>query len=361
MKSNFFVILFRLFLFPVSLVYGLVVLIRNKLFDWNIKKSVSFDLPIFSVGNITVGGTGKTPHVEYLLEILSDKYKTAVLSRGYKRKTSGFVLASDSSTANEIGDESFQIHSKYPECSVAVCESRVEGISQLLQNKADLEVIILDDAFQHRYVKPGLSILLVDYNRPVFKDFYLPTGNLRDGFYSRKRADIIIVTKANEDVDEHNYSYWKKKLKLLNHQHLYFSNIEYGSLKPVFENINSQPIKTELEKLNSEVLLVTGIAEPKPLISHIRHLGISLETMKFSDHHSFDDADISRIQKKFQKINENDGILLTTEKDAVRFLHYPGFPENLKKHIYYIPISIKILDNKQEELDNKILQYARKN
>ncbi len=360
MNSNVFLKLFRFLLLPFSLIYGLVIFLRNKLFDWNIKKTVSYNFPVISVGNITVGGTGKTPHTEFLLNLLSKEFRTAVLSRGYKRKTKGFVLASKSSTPEEIGDESYQIHMKYPESLVAVCESRVEGIKNLLLQNPNPNIVLLDDAFQHRYVNPGLSILLVDYNRPVYRDFYLPTGNLRDGFYSRKRADIIIVTKTPGEMVVEDYKYWRKKLRISDHQKVYFSQFEYGNLKPVFLNQNKQIDIPSLKNLKTQVLLITGIAEPKPLIEYIESHGLSCEIIRFADHHNFSDTDLKSIHSKYDKLNSKARIIITTEKDAVRIMHLMNYPETLKEATYYLPISVKILEDKEEEFKNYTLKYARR-
>lgn len=357
MSNNFFLRLARILLFPISLIYGLAVLIRNKLFDWGFKRSIEFNLPVISVGNITIGGTGKTPHVEYLINLLKNQYDVAVLSRGYKRKTSGFVLAHDSITPDEIGDEPYQLNNKFKECAVAVCESRVNGINELLE-KENPEVIILDDAFQHRYVKPGLSVLLVDFNRPVFRDVYLPTGNLRDGFYSRKRADLIIVTKVPDSVQEETLEAWKSKLRLTERQKLFFSGFEYEDIRPVFKNDKNSFLK--LESLSSKILLVTGIAEPQSLLKHLYNKGCDYKLLRFPDHHSFTTADIQKISNSLLDMQDENAIILTTEKDAVRLMHLNSFPDHIKSCTYYIPISVKVLQNKTNEIENYILRYVRK-
>lgn len=357
MSTNFFFRLLRLLLFPISLLYGLSVLIRNKLFDWGLKSSQEFDLPLISIGNITIGGTGKTPHVEYLISLLQSRLNVAVLSRGYARKTKGFVLADDTVTPKEIGDEPFQLKNKFQECTIAVCESRVKGIKQL-NAKNSPDVILLDDAFQHRYVRPGLSILLIDFNRPVFKDFYLPTGNLREGFYSRNRADIVVVTKVPENIRNETLEKWKTKLRLNEKQALFFSSLAYGEVKPVFVNAKNTPLS--LDTLTAKILLVTGIAEPKSLLTYLDNKGCCYTLLKYPDHHNFDQADTRKILNTLEELKDENAIILTTEKDAVRLMHLNSFPEHLKGRTYFIPISVKLLQNETNNFENYILRYVRK-
>ncbi len=230
MFSNFFLKSFRILLFPFSLLYWAGIAIRNKLFDKNIFKSSSFGLPLICVGNLSVGGTGKSPMVEYLVALLKKKYNVATLSRGYKRKTKGYTLANESTTALEIGDEPMQFHLKFPEVPVAVGEQRLVAIPQLLHDKPATEVIILDDAFQHRSVIAGLNILLTDYNNLFTRDFYLPTGDLRDLKSSYKRAEIIIVTKCKPDLSVEEKQKLVKEIKPQPHQQLFFTAIEYGEV-----------------------------------------------------------------------------------------------------------------------------------
>lgn len=360
MNSSKFIRLFRLLLLPFSFVYGMAMLIRNKMFDWKLKKSHEFDLPVISVGNITVGGTGKTPHVEYLLELLQDKYKVATLSRGYKRQTKGYVLADENCNPATIGDEPFQIHSKFPGVMVAVCESRVTGIKSIVEANKNINTIILDDAFQHRYVKPGMSILLVDYNRPIHRDFVFPAGNMRESFYARKRADIVIITKVPSHINTTQINRLKKQLHLTRHQKLFFSAFEYGNLIPVFSEAEHTNEVISLENLNKSVLLVTGIAEPAPLVNYFHKKEIPTNLLQFRDHHDFTDADIRKISNELEKIDGHNKIIITTEKDAVRIKHIQNIPYELIKKIYYIPVKVKILEGKQNEFENKIIEYVGK-
>ena len=257
-------------LYPASWLYGAVVMMRNKLFDWEVLQSKSFDIPIISVGNLAVGGTGKTPHTEYLIKFLCNQYKVAVLSRGYKRHTKGYVLATPESTARSIGDEPYQMHQKFPSVTVAVDEKRCHGIEKLLAlQKPSIDVILLDDAFQHRYVKPGLSILLTDYHRLFCDDTLLPAGRLREPISGKNRAQIVIVTKCPQDIKPIDYNIITKRLNLYPYQQLFFSSFRYGNLQPVFPTMSpdTNAISTNHEVAlssltNTDILLMTGIASP---------------------------------------------------------------------------------------------------
>jgi tetraacyldisaccharide 4'-kinase len=346
---------------PVALLYGLAVTIRHKLFDWKILPSESFDLPLICVGNITVGGTGKTPHVEYLVKLLKEKYKVAILSRGYKRKTRGYQAANKKSTPNIIGDEPYQIYRKHPDITVAVCEKRVEGISNLLQNIKQPEVIILDDAFQHRYVKPGLNIVLIDFNRPIFKDHMLPAGNLRDRRSQLKRADIVIVSKTPKDITPLEKRLWIKNLKLFPYQKLFFSYISYSRPKAIFQKKETELSLSQIKKEDASILLVTGIANPLPIIEYLKQKEIDFKTIKFPDHHNFSESDLDNIKNEFKNIKGRKKIILTTEKDAVRIKHLNKVPGSLKDRLYYLPIKIKFIDNGNKGFDKIINGYVRKN
>ncbi len=347
------------FLYPIWLIYGIIVFVRNKLFDFKIFKSYEFHLPVISVGNITVGGTGKTPHVEYLIRLLKDEYKLAFLSRGYKRKTRDFIVATEQSTAATIGDEPLQIKRKFPEMIVAVDRKRVNGIHKLIENVPELDIVLLDDAYQHRAIEPGINILLVDYNRPLKGDSLLPIGLLREPASEKKRADIFIITKVPRDI-----SAMEKRLLLLNaeaqsHQKVYFTTLKYGELKPVFRA--DAPIKSPVTNLkNYTILLVTGIAEPSAMIDHFSALSKEIISIRYSDHHSFTQKDVTSIVEKYKTIPEQNKIILTTEKDAVRLIFYDA-PENLPEAWYYVPIEIDFLPNEGELFNHQILQYVKNN
>jgi tetraacyldisaccharide 4'-kinase len=350
---------FKPFLYPVSLIYGIVIFFRNKLFDFKILKSYEFHLPIISVGNITVGGTGKTPHVEYLIRFLKNEYKLAFLSRGYKRKTRDFIVATEQSSAATIGDEPLQVKRKFPDLTVAVDRNRVNGINKLIENIPDLDIILLDDAYQHRSVSPGISILLVDYNRPLKEDSLLPHGRLREPATEKERADIIIVTKVPKDI-----SAMEKRLLLLNieakaHQKVYISTIKYGGLKPIF-NAETATIPVLDKKKNYTVLLITGIADPSSLIKHLEPVTKEIISMRYPDHYAFTQKDVSSIIEKYNAIPGKDKIIVTTEKDAVRLTFYDA-PENLSDAWYYLPIEVEFLPNEGEQFNHHILHYVKNN
>lgn len=299
--------------FPFSILYGFITSIRNLLFDKDILKSTEFDLPIIAVGNLSVGGTGKTPQIEYLIRLFKGNYKVGVLSRGYKRKTSGFVLADKTSNAQQIGDEPFQYYKKFDDVIVAVDEKRVHGIEQLLQLKTPPKIVLLDDAYQHRKVKAGFYILLTSYNDLYADDFMLPTGNLREKKPGAKRAAVVIVTKCPNNLSEREQQSISKKLKLNANQELFFTRIAYDAV------VSDSKREISLEQLKDhEVLLVTGIANPKPLEKFLKSKEISFQHIEFPDHHDFTKPDVDKIKNVFGAMHSEKKLILTTEKDFVR-------------------------------------------
>lgn len=342
-------------LMPLSVLYGMVVSLRNKLFDWGILKEKCFDLPIICVGNIAVGGTGKTPHIEYLIRLLSPRYRVAVLSRGYKRKSKGFQLGSMNSTPELLGDEPFQILAKFPMVVVAVDSDRRNGILQLLSLPDRPDVILLDDAFQHRYVKAGLNILLTDYNRRIDQDFILPAGRLRESKVGIKRADLIVVTKCPERVSETEMRELTGSFQLLDHQQLYFSGLKYGLIENLFSNEKRELCKT------TSVLLVTGIAQPYLLEKYIGESYSLEESIVFPDHYQFSQSDILKIKNKFDDIKNKDKVILVTEKDAVRLRHTPLAKMLLTNNLYFLPLEIVFLQKHTEKFNQTILDYVAKN
>lgn len=330
---------------PLSWIYGAVTGVRNWLFDQKILKEVEYDVPVVCVGNITVGGTGKTPHVEYILEHMAYDYKIAVLSRGYKRKTKGFVLANSHSTPELIGDEPFQMYQKFGRLThVAVCESRRKGIEELLRLYPELQLIVLDDAFQHRWVKPKVSVLLMDYHRPVYEDKLLPLGRLRESKMAVNRADMVIVTKCPDEIQPLDFRLKKKDLNLLPYQKLFFSRFDYGALKPVFPE--DSPYKASLSQLTDKdgVLLLTGIANPRYFVRHFKKYPFKAKVDHFPDHHDFTRDDIERIIRKFKNVPGVRKIIVTTEKDAVRLMHNPYFPQSLKPFTFYLPVTVEMVE-----------------
>jgi len=362
--------LLKIILYLLSIIYQLIVIVRNKLFDLKLLKSVEFSTPIISVGNLTVGGTGKTPHIEYLAAILSkSNLEVAVLSRGYKRKTKGFRLADMASTVTEIGDEPMQIKQKYPSIEVAVDENRVRGIEKLQSMYKKLCVVLLDDAFQHRYVKPGLSILLTDFHRPYFEDKMLPLGRLRENISESVRAQIIIVSKTPDDIKPIDKRIVIKKIKPYPFQNVYFTSIKYGNLIPVQEFIQRKAYQIELNAdfiaKNYQILLITGIANPFTLNEYLKKYSQQIDLMEFADHYQFKPKDIKQIAHSFALLKQNtqNTIIVTTEKDVLRLqnLALKNEFKEMDLPIYYIPIEIEFLDNTKEEFDNQIIGYVRTN
>ena len=348
-----------LFLKLLSLFYGIVSAIRNELFDLKILPSREFDLPIISIGNITVGGTGKTPHTEYIAQLLKSGFKVAILSRGYKRKTRGFFIVESTSKVKQVGDEPLQIKLKFNSVTVSVDASRVRGIEKLLALPEKPNVILLDDAFQHRYVTPGMNILLIDYNRLITKDSLLPYGRLRESASNKSRATIMIVTKCPAELKPIDERIITKELEVRPYQNLYFSTLEYGSLMPVFpEDIT---LKSVVLVEGITVLLVTGIANPSPLNEYLRHGSHDIHEMNFPDHHQYISKDLDRINVKFDSLPTVKKIIITTEKDMVRFRDLDTVPENIRKNMYYIPLKISFLNNAGKEFDRKILNYVKEN
>jgi tetraacyldisaccharide 4'-kinase len=290
-------------LYPFSILFRLVTDIRNRLYDSGILKSAGFNIPIICVGNITVGGTGKTPHTEYLIDTLKDKSKVAVLSRGYKRSTKGFRIATSASTTREVGDEPLQIKRKFPEIVVAVDADRVRGVKAILGEFSEIDVIILDDGFQHRRIKPGLSILLTDFRRLISRDYLLPYGNLREGARNAIRADIIIVTKSPPGIRAETRARIAEELKLTAGQRLFFTSLTNGDARPVFKEVPGRFLSfSEEDKGRKGALLITGIAEPKELRTYLGNYFGEIKHIEFSDHHRFSKSDLIRIIKYWEAL-----------------------------------------------------------
>ena len=330
---------FRKILFPFSIVYYLVTLIRNFCFDVGVLKSKSYNFPIVVVGNLNVGGTGKSPMVEYLIKMLKTKYTTSTLSRGYKRKSKGFVLSDMNSTADDIGDEPLQFKTKFPDINVAVDADRQNGIELLQQLTPRSQVVILDDAFQHRKVHAGFYILLTKYDDLFCNDFLLPTGNLREPRSGYKRADVILVTKCPDDLSDENKNKIINAIKPVNSQEVFFTSISYSK---VFV------IETESKSVgdfyNSDVTVVTGIANPKPFILHLESTGLSFTHKSFKDHHNFSKEELKELSKK--------NVILTTEKDYMRL-------KDQLSNVFYMPIEVNFIEHEQKFQD-LINSYIKK-
>ena len=341
------------------MIYGILTGLRNEFFNLKILSSREFDLPIISIGNITVGGTGKTPHTEYIARFLKPNFKVATLSRGYKRKSSGFYLVESTSKVRWVGDEPLQIKLKFNDLTVAVDANRVRGIEHLLSLPGKPDVILLDDAFQHQYVTPGINILLTDYNHLITKDSLLPYGRLRESASNKSRATIIIVTKCPPELKPIDERIITKELEIRPYQNLFFSKIDYGAIMPVFPSeVSSQTIEL-VEGLT--VLMVTGIANPSSLKEYLMHGSHDIYEMNYPDHHRYTVKDVDRIAAKFDTLTSVKKIIITSEKDMVRFRGMEVIPENIHKHMYYIPIKISFLNNAGKEFDRKILNYVKEN
>ena len=342
---------FRYLLFPFSLIYGAIIWLRNWLFDKNILKSATFNFPVICVGNLAVGGTGKTPMVEYMVSMLGNRYQTATLSRGYKRKTKGFAIANDSTTAIDIGDEPMQFHQKFPDITVAVGEERLDAIPQILHQRPDTQVIILDDAFQHRTVRAGLNILLTDYKNLYTRDLMMPAGDLRDVKASRKRADIIIVTKCktNLALDEKNALI--EEIDPLPGQQVLFTEILYAQPYHLF---NKQTVNIGT---NTDVLLLCGIANPKPMMDFLTTHVHSYDMNRYPDHHIFTIDDLKEIKRHFEKMESKNKIILTTEKDAVRLQKY--IHELTDHPIYVLPIKHSFLFEEAPVFEERVSSFIR--
>ncbi len=336
---------FKYILLPFSGLYWLFTYIRNCCFDRNILPQRRFAVPLISVGNITVGGTGKTPHVQYLVNLLHGK-NVATLSRGYKRKSKGFVLANSETSVSILGDEPFLLQKRFPALHVAVCEKRVEGVTNLLKTVNGLQAIILDDAYQHRHVKPGLQILLVDYNRPLWNDWVFPAGMLREGTYAVSRAQIVVVSKCPHAMNECETALWRKKLRLRDNQQLFFSTMEYDE---IYQYCTKQNVDTRQFLTSRPVCIITGIAQPTPMIEYVHSFGGRCFVKIYPDHYAYSDQDA----KELLQLAEN-YTLLTTEKDVYKLSECinPAL-------LYVLPIMPRFLFDGQKDFDTAILSFVK--
>lgn len=349
-------------LYPFSLIYRLITSIRNLLFDTGILTSRKFDIPIICVGNLAVGGTGKTPHTEYIVKLLRDEFRVAVLSRGYKRKSKGFIIAGKSSGVDDIGDEPLQIYRKFPEIVVAADANRKNGIESLLKKYPDTDVIILDDGFQHRRVKPGLSILLTDINRLFSRDQLMPYGRLRETRNGSKRADIICVTKSPDNLMTDDINNIEAEVKRYSNKKMFFTSIRYTDIKPLFSYPESGEITLQnISGGSFGVVLVTGIASPGPIKEFLKQFPVQITHIEFPDHHNFSAMDISKIRKEWELLVSPQKIIITTEKDSVRLIEFTIIDDTFKRAFYYLPVEIGFLAEGKKELDKQITDYVRKN
>lgn len=359
MKNDTTDLKIRRWLLPLSWLYGLGVTLRNKLFDMDVLHTQRFPIPVISVGNLTVGGTGKTPHVEYLVRLLSPHYKVAVLSRGYKRKSKGYVLATSDTPMHEIGDEPWQIKQKFPDIYVAVDKVRTHGITRLMNDEEtkDVEVVLLDDAYQHRYVTPTANILLVDCHRMIPYDKLLPAGSLREPKESMGRANIVIVTKCPQDIKPLDFRVAQKLLKLRPYQKLYFSTMRYKTMHQLFGE-EEKAIGDLRENVN--VMLLTGIASPGQMQEDLEQYTKHITPLSFPDHHYFTADDAELINRTFSQ-QPHPRLIITTEKDATRLSELDNLSEEVRQSLFVLPIEINILRDEQENFNEKIKGYVLKN
>lgn len=346
-------------LLPLSKLYGFAVGLRNLMFKWHILKQREFPVPVIVVGNVSVGGTGKTPHTEYIIDLLRYKYRIGMLSRGYKRKTKGFVLATKRSTPLDIGDEPYQIYQKFgQDITVAVCEDRCAGIDEMLRLDPRINLIVLDDAFQHRYVKPTVSVVLTEFNSPVFFDNLLPLGRLREPLSAIYRADMVVVTKCPEQLNPIEYRIFKNNLKLFPYQDLFFSRFSYAPLQPLFPDNAKEELHLSWLTSRDTVLVLSGIANPKPLIRFLKSCAtFAVKVKVFPDHHNFSRKDLDAIVQKFKSLDGSRKYIITTEKDAVRLINNPYFPHELKPYIFYQPVQVKFDPKNTHSFDVEIQKH----
>lgn len=344
----------RFLLLPIAFFYHIILIIRHKLYDWHLLKSKRFDMPVIGVGNLALGGTGKTPHVEYLIDLLKDDFQVATLSRGYGRSTKGFKKADQSSTYKDLGDEPLQYYQKFPEIQVAVDEDRVDGVTHLLQSDVTPEIILLDDAFQHRHIEAGLNILLTEYGRLYTDDLLVPAGTLRDIRTAAKRANLIVVSKSPHELNEQQQLEIIKKLKPLPHQKVFFSSLEYKPLKA----INNAAQTFDPESADS-VLLFCGIAYPESLMEKLRCHYRQVDSLVFHDHHPYTENDVKQILDRVGQLQGEKKFIVTTEKDYARFINNPYLCQFETVPLFVVPINISFF--KKEEFKIEILNYVRKN
>ena len=346
-------------LYPFSLVYGLVIGIRNFLYDKKILPSKEHSTPVICVGNLAVGGTGKTSHTEYLINALKEHFTVAVLSRGYLRTSRGFRIVEGTDTVATAGDEPLQIALKFPGITVAVDRDRNNGINEILRQRPGTEVIIMDDGFQHRSVIPGRSVVLTEFSRPYHEDHLLPFGRLREHRRNIERADFILVTKSPTAISPIDMRIMATNMKKYPYQNIYFTALRYGSPVPVFPG--SPEITDAVSLKNRRIYLLTGIANPAPLIEYLEGVSAGVVHFGFRDHHNFSVEDVAAMMKRIESAGDDDHLVFTTEKDAVRLRMLSGLPAGFMLKTWYIPVEVEFLNNDGEEFKNHIINYVRAN
>lgn len=345
-------IILKVLLLPFSLVYGFFSMMNNMFYDSGLLSSIKFTLPVINIGNLTVGGTGKTPHIEYLINILKPYIKLAVLSRGYKRKTKGFKTVELNDTVQSVGDEPLLFKRKYRDLDIFVSENRVEGVSQLVMEKPEIQTVLLDDAFQHRGINPALNILLTEYEYPFFNDFYLPTGRLREWRSGYKRANIIIVSKCPENITETDKKEFIKKLNLTSKQKVFFSYYKYFNPYYLYDANQRINLTSEIS-----ILLISAIASTSYLNTYLESKVGDFHSLEFTDHHEFSFDEMEHIKRIFDSLNNTNKFILTTEKDAMRLNNHRDFILKNKLPVFVLPISVDFLFNEKTEFDKTIKSF----
>lgn len=344
----------RILLLPISFFYHIALAIRHQLYDWKLLRSHRFEMPLICIGNLNLGGTGKTPHTEHLVELLRDTYRVATLSRGYGRASKGFRMADGACSYQDIGDEPVQYHTKYPEITVAVDEDRVEGVQRLMALPTPPEVILLDDAFQHRHIEAGLNILLTEYGHLYTDDHLVPAGSLRDLKKASQRADIIVVSKSPKDLDDEAKASIIRQLQPMEHQTVFFSYLEYATPRPLNEAGERHSFSSD-----DSVLLFSGIANPQPLVEELQGRFANVDTLRFPDHHSYSETDVQAILRRLDRMEGKNKIIITTEKDEARLRNSPYLCQFETVPLFAAPVSIRF--EEEEKYHEEILSYVRKN
>jgi tetraacyldisaccharide 4'-kinase len=347
----------RLLLLPIGFIYGIVTAVRNWLFDRGVLLQKSYNKPVIVLGNLTVGGTGKTPHAGYIIDLLQPHFKVALVSRGYMRDTKGLIVTGEQSTAKEIGDEPMLLKQKFTDLTVVVSEKRVLGVDQCFSEGVDSEVVVLDDAYQHRYVKPGLSILLIDYHRPIWNDWMLPAGNLREFTCGKKRADMVIITKCPSDLSEAKAQLIERRLKLSINQSVFYTSMVYGNLYPLFKADN-QEISDAIAK-DDGVIALSAIASPQPFIDFLKGLSNEVVEMSYPDHYALTSKDMAEVEIRFNGLSNARKWIVTTEKDAVKLRELNNLPAQIVSFIRVLPIEPEVLFNQSHRFKYQILHYVR--
>ena len=340
----------RVLLYPFALIYGILVWIRNRMYDLGLFSSIEFSVPVITVGNLSTGGTGKTPQVEYLVRLLQYRFRVATMSRGYKRHTQGFLIADDETNALRIGDEPMQYHLKFPELVVCVAEERITGIPNLLQKRPEIDVILLDDAYQHRSVKAGFNILITDYSIPFYKDYILPFGNLREGRSAYKRANAIIVSKCPLKLSGAEANTIIDKIKPLPHQKVFFTGIHYGTTYNLFS-------KEATDISHKNIVLVSGIARPAPMLDYLTAIADNIHPLTYKDHHYFVSQDLEEIKNAYDNWGVGNKVIVTTEKDAARLMLHAEKLREWDIQLLVLPIVVTVLLDKANEFDSFITAY----